>query len=61
MESQDGTILNMNDKFCHLQSCLEEWSQDAPSALSGEAVLYSNFLPTKDCYGIFESLVAPSV
>ena len=59
MESQDATILNMNEKFCHLKSCLEEWSQDANSALSGEAVLFDNFLPTEDC--IFESLVAPSV
>ena len=59
VESQDATILNMNEKFCHLKSCLEEWSQDATSVLSGEAVLYSNFLPTKD--HIFESLVAPSV
>ena len=59
MESQDATILNMNEKFYHLKSCLEEWSQDATSVLSGEAVLHSDFLPTKD--RIFESLVAPSV
>ena len=59
MESKDATILNINEKFCHLKSCLEEWLQDATSVLSGEAILYSNFLPNKDC--IFKSLVAPSV
>ena len=59
LESQDISILNMNEKFCRLKSCLEEWSQDATTVLSGEAVLYSDFPLTKDL--IYESLVAPSV
>lgn len=59
LESQDISILKMNEKFCHLKSCLDSWSQDATSVMSGEAVLYSDFLPTKD--QIYESLFAPSV
>ena len=59
LESQDISILDMNEKFCHLKSCLEQWSQDAVPVLTGEAVLYNDFPPMKD--HIFESLVAPSV
>jgi len=59
LESRDISILKMNEKFCHLKSCLDNWSQDATSVMSGEAVLYSDFLPTKD--QIYESLFAPSV
>ena len=49
----------MNERFCHLKSCLEQWSQNAIPVLTGEAVLYDDFPPTKD--HIFESLVTPSV
>ena len=59
LECQETTILSMNEKFTRLKNCLEQWSEDANTVLSGEALLYSDFPPTKDC--IFESLVAPSV
>ena len=59
LETQDISILDMNEKFCHLKSSLEQWSQDALPVLTGEAILYNDFPPTKD--QIFESLVAPSI
>ena len=59
LESQDISILKMNEKFCHLKSCLESWSHGATGVIFGEAVLYSDFLPTKD--QIYESLFTPSV
>ena len=39
LESQDISILDMNEKLCHLKSCLEQWSQNAIPVLTGEAVL----------------------
>jgi len=59
LESQDISILIINEKFCRLKFCLEKWSQDATTVLSGEAVLYSDFPLTKD--HIYESLIDPSV
>ena len=59
LETQDTSILDMNEKFYHLKSSLEQWSQNALPVLTGEAILYNDFPPTKD--HIFESLVAPSV
>ena len=59
LESQDISILDMNEKLCHLKSCLEQWSQNAIPVLTGEAVLYDDCPPTKD--HIFELLVTPSV
>ena len=50
LESQDISILDMNEKFCHLKSCLEQWSQNAIPVLSGEAVLYDEIPPTKDSH-----------
>ena len=46
-------------KFYQLKSCLEIWSEDASGVVSGEAMLFSNFLPTKD--QIYESLFTTSV
>ena len=43
LESQDISILDMNEKFCHLKSSLEHWSQNAIPVLTGEAVLYDDF------------------
>ena len=59
LESQDISILDMNEKLCHLKSCLEQWSQNAIPVLTGEAVLYDDFPPMKA--HIFESLVTPSL
>ena len=59
LESQDMSILKMNEKFHQLTSCLEIWSEDASGVVSGEAILFSIFLLTKD--QIYESLFTTSV
>ena len=59
LESQEISILSMNEKLCHLKSCLEQWSHDATPVLSEDAILFPDYLPSKD--HIFDSLVAPSV
>ena len=50
LESQEISILSMNEKFCHLKSCLEQWSHDATPVLSGEVVLYADYLPPKTTF-----------
>ena len=58
LESHEISILEMNDRFLHLKSCLDKWSLDAMPLLCGEAVVYPDFPPSHDT--IFDLLVSPS-
>ena len=58
LESKDITILDMNQRFQTLLSRLNEWSVDASSVMSGDAVVFTDFPPTVD--SIHTSLFAPS-
>lgn len=58
LECKDITILDMNQRFQTLVSCLNNWSVDATSVISGEAVIFDDFPPSID--SIHASLFAPS-
>ena len=42
-ESQNMSILKINEKFRQLKFCPEIWSQDASGVVSGEAMLFRFF------------------
>lgn len=48
----------MNERFQTLLSCLNSWSLDASSILTGEAILYDDFPPSED--PIYSSLISQS-
>ena len=48
IESKDLSILDMNYHHRLLVDCVEEWSHDASSVVSCEAVLYDDFPPFGD-------------
>ena len=58
LECNDVSILDMNERYQQLKSCLDEWACDAMPVLSGEAILYDDFPPVQDA--IFNSLIASS-
>ena len=58
LECNDVSILDMNERYQRLKSCLDEWACDAMIVLSGEAILYDDFPPVEDA--IFNSLIASS-
>ena len=58
LECNDVSILDMNERYQQLKSCLDEWACDAMVVLSGEAILYDDFPPVEDA--IFNSLIASS-
>ena len=58
LECKDITILDMNQRFKTLLSCLNDWSVNASSVIAGEVVIFDDFPPTVD--SIHASLFAPS-
>lgn len=48
----------MNRHFQTLLSCLNQWSLDPSSVISGEAIIFDDFPSSED--SIYASLVAPS-
>ena len=58
LESKYITVLDMNSRFKTLMSCLDKWALDASEILSGEALLYDDFPPSKDA--IYDSLLTPN-
>ena len=58
LESKHITILDMNSRFKTLMSCLDKWALNASEILSGEALLYDDFPPSKDA--IYDSLLTPN-
>ena len=58
LESKSISILDMNERFQTLLSCLDKWALDASSLLSGEALLYDDFRPSQDA--ISDCLLTPS-
>ena len=58
LECKEITILDMNQRFRTLLSCLNDWSVNASSVIAGEAVVFDDFPPTVD--SIHASLFAPS-
>ena len=58
IESKDLSIIDMNDCYCCLLACLEEWSNDATPVVACEAVFFLDFLPSEDA--ITQALSTPS-
>ena len=58
LECKEVTILDMNQLFRTLLSCLNDWSINASSVVAGEAVVFDDFPPSVD--SIHASLFAPS-
>ena len=58
LECKSTTILDMNRHFQTLLSCLNQWSLDPSSVISGEAIIFDDFPSSED--SIYASLVAPS-
>jgi len=58
LECKSITILDMNRYFQTLLSCLNQWSLDPSSVISGEAIIFDDFPPSEDSF--YASLVAPS-
>ena len=58
LECKEITILDMNERFRTLLSCLNDWLINASSVLAGEAVVFDDFPPMVD--SIHASLFAPS-
>ena len=58
LECKEITILDMNQRFRTLLSCLNDWSVNGSSVVAGEAVVFDDFPPSVD--SIHASLFAPS-
>ena len=58
LEFNHISILDMNERYQRLKSCLDEWACNAMAVLSGEAILYDDFPPVDDA--IFSSLISSS-
>ena len=58
LECKEVTILDMNQRFRTLLSCLNDWSINASSVVAGEAIVFDDFSPSVDL--IHASLFAPS-
>ena len=58
LECKKIAILDMNEQFRTLLSCLNDWLINASSVVAGEAVVFDDFPPSVD--SIHASLFAPS-
>ena len=58
LESKDVSILDMNDYFKTLLSCLQQWSLEPSVVISGDVSTFDDFSPSED--EIYNSLFASS-